>query len=1007
LLWFAVLALSLILQLAAAVCCLGLKSPSGSRRVSPLLAGGLLLAPLPWVLPHLVAGGGGWAALSRGVVALPTLISALLLLTGAVALRRLIRTSLASECEQTLGAERFVRAFAASPGPVAVTSLTSGALVDVNDAALSLFGYSREEVLGRTTLELALWLTPGDRVKLISQVPESGEPFSSEMQLRRRDGRIVPLLISMVRMNLKGAPYLVSSFVDLTERKGIEEGLRASERHLANIVNSLPEATFVLDREGRILAWNRAAEAMTGCSSAEMVGKGDYQAALAFWGERVPILADLCLQDQPTLPSRYTGLHWEGDALVADETLPRLRGRATPVWAKATRLRDDDGNIVGSIESVRDISALKAVQTGLQEANRRLHAFIDASPMSVVAMDGEGRLTLWNAGAERTFGWTAEEVLGGPPPFAQGPGMEEFKGFLRRVMEGEALSDVEVVRVRKDGASRTLRFWAAPLRGSAGEVTGSIGVIEDLTDRRTREAAHGEVSARFEALFRNMPAAVFLMDPHDREIPSRIVDCNPAACAMNGYTREELLGTSVADLSVPRSSREEVLSSTQAFVEELRRHGHWSGEGIHRHKDGSAVHIETVACLVTVGGQELIMGVDRDVTEERHLEAQLMQSQKMEAVGQLAGGVAHDFNNLLTAILGYSQILQESLDPDSGGRRSAREIEKAAARAAALTQQLLAFSRKQILEPRVLNLNSVVAEMGRLLRRLIGEHIELQTRLQPGLARVKADPGQIDQVLLNLVVNARDAMPQGGRLLIETSNVHLDQEFTRQHPESSQGPHVMLSVTDTGCGIPPELVPRVFEPFFTTKEKGKGTGLGLSTVYGIVKQSGGSLWIRSEPGSGTTFRVYLPAEPTEGSQDVAPVDGPRLGGSETLLVVEDEDVLRSLMCEVLTAQGYHVLQAASGDQALDLCIHGGLHPDLLVTDVVMPGMNGRELAERLKDELPGLPVLFLSGYTEDAIVHHGVLEQGVNFLAKPFSPQALAGRVRDVLDKQGSVGDGG
>jgi PAS domain S-box-containing protein len=386
--------------------------------------------------------------------------------------------------------------------------------------------------------------------------------------------------------------------------------------------------------------------------------------------------------------------------------------------------------------------------------------------------------------------------------------------------------------------------------------------------------------------------------------------------------------------------------------------------------------------------------------ERAALEEQLRQSQKMEAIGRLAGGVAHDFNNLLTVIKGYSQLTLSEIKDGNPLRGDIEEIKNAADRAADLTRQLLAFSRRQIMEMKTLDLNTILQNLEKMLRRLIGEDIELTFLLGDDLGRVKVDPGQIEQVFMNLVVNARDAMLRGGKLTIETANAVLDEEYARKHVAVKPGQYVMLSVTDTGIGMTPEVRERVFEPFFTTKEKGKGTGLGLSTVYGIVKQSGGNIWVYSEPGRGTTFKIYLPQVDEaleELTEKIETKEVPR--GSETVLIVEDDKEVRGLAARILENQGYKVLEASQGSEALPLCKEHQKPIHLMLTDVVMPGLDGRELAERAKSFHPGMKVLYMSGYTENTIIHHGVLEKGLNYIQKPFTVDGLARKVREVLDK--------
>jgi GAF domain-containing protein/CheY-like chemotaxis protein len=402
---------------------------------------------------------------------------------------------------------------------------------------------------------------------------------------------------------------------------------------------------------------------------------------------------------------------------------------------------------------------------------------------------------------------------------------------------------------------------------------------------------------------------------------------------------------------------------------------------------------------VALENSRLYQETQRAYDELTQTQEQLSQARKMEAVGRLAGGVAHDFNNLLMVIMGSSELLLKDLAAEDPKRPAAEMIRTTTNRAADLTRQLLAFGRKQMLQPRVLNLNGVVGEMGTLLRRLIGEDVTLTTLLDPGLGCVKVDPGQIEQVIMNLAINARDAMPRGGRLTIETANCELDAHYTRQHLETRPGPHIMLALTDTGLGMDAGTQARIFEPFFTTKGPGKGTGLGLATVHGIVKQSGGSIWVYSEPGQGTTFKVYLPRvdEPAE-SGPATPLPAPPLQGMETILLVEDEDAVRTLVRDALRAGGYTVLEASHGDEALLICERHAAPIDLMVTDVVMPEMSGRELADRLALVRPGLKVLYMSGYTDNAVVHHGVLDPGTIFLQKPFGPGVLMRKVREVLD---------
>lgn len=515
-----------------------------------------------------------------------------------------------------------------------------------------------------------------------------------------------------------------------------------------------------------------------------------------------------------------------------------------------------------------------------------------------------------------------------------------------------------------------------------------------------RKQAQEQLSKLFQAVEQS-PATVIIADTD-----GNIEYVNPKFTQLTGYTFEEVIGKNPRILK----SGETPLEQYQLLWETITSGGEWRGE-FHNKKKNGELYWESASISPIRNPEGVIthfLGVKEDITEHKQaekemavLQEQLRQSQKMEAIGSLAGGVAHDFNNSLTVIKGYSQLLLTGLKKDDPLRPDIEEIQKAAERAANLTRQLLAFSRRQILDMKVLDLNNILRDLDKMLRRIIREDIELVTLFAEDLGTVKTDPGQMEQVIMNLAVNARDAMPNGGKLTIETANGILDQEYARKHIAVKPGHYIMLSVSDTGCGMTPEVRDRVFEPFFTTKEKGKGTGLGLSTVYGIVKQSGGNIWVYSEPGQGTTFKIYLPRvdEPLEQLHEKATTeDTPR--GNETILVVEDDEAVRKLAVRVLEKQGYTVLEAQQGNEALNVCQQRKEPFHLILVDVVMPDLSGRQLIESFKQIRQDFKVLYMSGYTDNAIVHHGVLEKGVNFIQKPFTFDGLARKVREVLDNK-------
>jgi PAS domain S-box-containing protein len=481
-----------------------------------------------------------------------------------------------------------------------------------------------------------------------------------------------------------------------------------------------------------------------------------------------------------------------------------------------------------------------------------------------------------------------------------------------------------------------------------------------------------------------------------RDTRDVVVYWNRGAERLYGYSRSEALGRYVHSLLQTRFSH-----PFQAIRDTFFREGTWEGVVTHTRRDGTAVEVETRWTLERDPAGQPVASLEmaRDTSERQVLEDQLRQAQKMEAVGRLAGGIAHDFNNILTAILGYTELLTEEIGGEEIARHDLEEIRKAAERAAGLTRQLLAFSRKQVLELRVLDLNTVMGSMDKMLRRLIGASIELETDLEPELGKVKADSGQLEQVLLNLAINARDAMLEGGRLTITTRNVELGADEAFGGVATVPGSYVLLAVKDTGAGMDDQTRGRLFEPFFTTKEEGKGTGLGLATVYGIIKQSGGYIRVDSEPGEGSTFQIYLPRVADPAGAEFGVLEGPALPGSETILLAEDEDAVRSFARRVLERSGYTVLEARSGEEALLMAEQHGGSIHLLLTDVVMPGMNGPKLAELICASRPQIRVLYVTGYTDNAVVHRGLLDNDVAFMQKPFTVESLTRRVRRILER--------
>ncbi len=643
-------------------------------------------------------------------------------------------------------------------------------------------------------------------------------------------------------------------------------------------------------------------------------------------------------------------------------------------------------------ELVTRIIDLKRVEEKLRESEERFKVFMDNTPALAFIKDDTGRYVYVNKTFEQLLK-TSTETLMGKTDFELWP--KEIANELGRaddtVLASGQPTQMSGVLPTPEGDSGCWMISKFPIQDLRGRrFLGGVAV--NVTERMQAEERLRQNEEQFRLIAENVADLIAVIDLEGRRVYN-----SPSYKTILGDP-EAVQGT-VSFNEIHPDDRDKI---KQIFEETVRTGVGQRAEFRFLLRDGSVRFIESQGSVIrdAKGKVAKVIVVSRDVTERRNLEQQFLQAQRMEAIGQLAGGVAHDFNNLLTIITGYGQLLLERLRPEDPLSGYVAEIQKAGNRAATLTRQLLAFSRQQVVVPQVLDLNAVIRDTEKMLKRLIGEDIDLTTHLDPRLGQVKADLGHIEQVIMNLVVNARDAMPRGGKLTIETANVNLDQSYARVHLAVVPGPYTMLAVSDTGCGMDADTQSRIFEPFFTTKER--GTGLGLSTVYGIVKQCCGNIWVYSEPGRGTTFKVYFPRVGDDGGTakaTSAPVTD--LKGSETVLLVEDEPSVRSLVRSVLQSNGYTVLEAGRGDEAVAISQRhsGPIH--LLVTDVVMLGMSGRELAERLETIHPEAKVLFMSGYTDDAVLRHGVLRAGTAFLQKPFTPEALAVKVRNTLNGAG------
>ncbi|CAG0978870.1 two-component system, cell cycle sensor histidine kinase and response regulator CckA [Phycisphaerales bacterium] len=754
-----------------------------------------------------------------------------------------------------------------------------------------------------------------------------------------------------------------------------------SEAGRAGVLNELPVPCALLDAEGNVeaanQAWSRAIGELTlaveiGKSFVETVGAGASSSRVAQGIREV--------------------LSGKTSAFTYDVA---SGGKAGARWFRLVATARASG---GASVLLVDISDHLQVEHALKESESKFRRMVESvQEYAIFTLDATGRVATWNLGAERIFGYRADEIVGRElavlyPEDTRAAGRPR-ECLAHAVRDGRHEDDHW--RVRKNGE----KFWAntvtTTLRDETGKVRGYSKVIRDLTARRGSELALRDNQARLSGIIESAMDAIITVDERQR-----IVMFNHAAERIFGVKAEQAIGGPL-ERFIPERFRAPHTSHIQGFAKTgvtsraMGRLGTLSG----LRADGVEFPIEASISQAVVAGTRFFTVILRDVSERRRLEEQLLQSQKMEGIGRLAGGIAHDFNNLLTVIFGYLGQASSRLESTHPARAALGHALEGAERAATLTRQLLAFARKQIVNPQILSLRDVVTGLEPMLHRLIGDDLTLRVVPAPDTGLVRADAGQIEQVIMNLTVNARDAMPMGGTLTIETMNVMLDEAYCRTRVGATPGEHVVIAMTDTGVGMSPEVMERLFEPFFTTKGPGKGTGLGLATCHGIVRQSDGHIAVYSEPGRGTCVKVFLPRVRTDVSAGgrAAP-NGQSPGGNEVVLLVEDNPMVRDLVAQALGDAGYRLLVAENGPAAVRAATDQSKPIDLLVTDVVMPEMSGVQLAEAVSRLHPRVSVIYMSGYTEETIVRHGVEAEGLAFIAKPFTIETMLRKVRSVLD---------
>ncbi|MCB0194216.1 MAG: PAS domain-containing protein [Anaerolineae bacterium] len=888
--------------------------------------------------------------------------------------------------------ERFSKAFRSSPAALNIVDFQSGKMREVNQAWSRMTGFSREEAVGRTTVELGL-LTEEMRQGLIDEIVAKGRIHNVEFTFKNRFQQSCTVLGSMELFDVDGEPTELVTMIDITERKRIEEALRESERQLATLISNLPGMAYRCrnDRNWTMVFVSGGCFHLTG-----------YQATDLLYNHTIPYAQLIHPDDREYVWQTVQTAIDKREPFEAVYRLTTVDGQEKWVWERGQAIFIEEQN-TGVLEGfVNDITERKHAEEALREKEAHLEEAQALAKLGSWILYPEIQNGVWSKQMFALFGL---DPAGGTPEFTQ---------FLDRVhpddrsnvvaanekaIQTGVTSEVEYKTNPAYGPVRHLIAEGHAVHNEQGHLLYIAGTVQDITERKQNEEQLREHEHFISAIVNTTPAIVYV---YDMETQSNVY-INTGVERLLGYTPEEIQSRGsdlfadlihLDDMATVLAFQEQVAAADNQDVLEIVYRL--------RHADGNwrTLHSFERPFLRNSGGAlKQKIGVAIDITNEIKLEEQFRQAQKLESIGRLAGGIAHDFNNLLVPILGYAELGMTELAPSNALYSNLTHIKKAAERAADLTQQILAFSRRQLLELRTLDLNEVITDFRKMAQRLIREDIEVNVHLEPSLGYIRADKAQMDQILMNLMINAGDAMPTGGKLTIETANMFLDEAYLARYAvEQKPGPFVMLAISDTGQGMDAETREHIFEPFFTTKDRGQGTGLGLATIFGIVKQHQGHIWVYSEPGQGTTFKIYLPQtkevnQPVKAHQhESAPVYG-----TETVLVVEDEKMVRELVCETLTAHGYQVIEASNPDHALQLAAGHKETLHLLLTDVIMPKMNGRELHQQLIAIKPNIKTLYMSGYTDNVIVHHGILDDDIEFLQKPFTITQLTQKVRTVL----------
>ncbi len=857
----------------------------------------------------------------------------------------------------------------------------------VNNVVAEHARLPKEQLQGRAMLEVFPDLENTPVYATIRRCMEDRIQHQMENEFAFADG-------SMGWFDLRFLPVpegvLIFSW-DITERKRDEALLRQSRNQFSEAMKMARAGYWEYDMAGDTFTFNDHFYRIFRTTAEEV---GGYQMSSAEYARR------FCHPDDAYRVTRegWADIEPAADApAMFEHRILYADGEIGHITVCFFTIKDDQGHTVKLFGVNQDITERKRMEKSIRENESRLRTLVETIPDLVWLKDENGVFLSCNKKFECLLGVKEEDIVGKTDYDFVDKALADFfmENDRRAIAAGKPTRSEEWVIFADDGQRVLLDTIKTPMIDNEGNLVGVLGVGRDITDRKEHERILARRERKYRTILQTAIDGFWISD-----LKGKVLEVNDAYCRMSGYTEDELLSMSIPELE-GNLGHDEIASK----IEEVVNQGYNRFETKHRRKDGSLYCVEvSVKYLSTEGGRLVIFLRDIDALkkaeqENRGLQAQLLRSQKMESIGRLAGGIAHDFNNMLSVIIGHGEFVLEQTRPTHSTYPDLQEIINAAQRSADIIRQLLAFARRQAISPRVLDINKVVDGTTKFIKRLIGEDIDLVWLPGKAVWPVKLDPGQIDQVLANLCVNARDAIADVGRITIETRNAVFDEFYGDSHPEVMPGEYVQLTVSDTGHGMDSQTVGDIFEPFFTTKETGKGTGLGLATVYGIVKQNNGFINVYSEPGRGTTFKMYVPRY--RGSTGASPDNEEEqsvIGGHETILVVEDELPILNMTKIMLEKQGYTVISAWTPDEAVSSGKKHAADISLLITDVVMPGMNGKDLYKNILSICPNLKCLFMSGYTADVIAHHGVLEKGVNFIQKPFSKKELGTKVRQILN---------